>query len=300
MREVFKTILSVDEIKAKREQLGAKLFEIQLLGSDVGKSEQLINKFSECITYMDDIVSVHTPLTKDFAILPGGYCDLRYIEDGITYNAICNSAMLAHMCALNVGHDVGVVIHSSLSYRDFILCKSLREKVVDAMKGIIKTYPDIELWIENVTPIGVEGDNVYFYNGVYDDCCLIVDFINKSLPNKKLYTVFDVCHMLTTNRIVSQYNSTPSMQQRMLQFSKTCKLVHFSNVREMGFKSKQHGCGFNNSESDRALLKELMDGITKYLPTAYLCYEIAEDDYMYNANVLETRQLVQEYFNGVN
>lgn len=291
MIEVFKAILNVDQIKAKCEQLDARHFEIQLLEDDINNAGELINKLSLCIPYMEDVVSVHTALTMNYEMLPGGNCDLHNLENKNTYRALEDAAVVAQVCSHNYNHAVAVVIHNSLSYSEFMICTSLRDELIYLLRQVLTKYPNVDLWIENVTPICNE-ERVYFRDGVLDDAVLIANYLSKIFGNR-VHTVFDTCHAVVTDRIVKGNLGKSVIDDLIDKYADSCREVHFSNVINLGYNKGEHGCGF--TDKDHELLDYLMNKISCNMRRAYLCYEICEDDYMKNTNVAETKRLVHEW-----
>ena len=291
MIEVYKAILNVDQIKAQCEQLNATHFEIQLLENNINNARDLINKLSICLPYMEDVVSVHTALTTNYAMLPGGNCDLHNLENTATYKVLEDAAVVAQVCSRNYNHPVAVVIHNSLSYSEFMICNSLREELIRLLRNVLTRYPNVDLWIENVTPICNE-ERVYFRDGVLNDAVYIAEYLSQIFGNR-VHTVFDTCHAITTDRIIKDNLGKEVLDDLLTKYSDSCREVHFSNVINLGYNAGEHGCGF--TDKDYELFDYLMRNITSKLRHAHLCYEIYEDDYTNNVNVKETRRMVHEW-----
>lgn len=291
MIEVFKAILNVDQIRAKCEQLDAKHFEIQLLEDNIDNAGDLITKLSICLPYMEDVVSVHTALTTNYAMLPGGNCDLHNLENTVTYRTLEDAAVVAQVCSSNYNHQVAVVIHNSLSYNSFMICNSLREEIIRLLRKVLTRYPNVDLWIENVTPI-CDEERIYFRDGVLDDAVYIAGYLSQIFGNR-VHTVFDTCHAITTDRIIKGNLGKDVLDDLFAKYSDSCREVHFSNVINLGYNEGEHGCGF--TDKDYELFDYLMRNITSKFRRAYLCYEIYEDDYTNNVNVKETKRMVHEW-----
>lgn len=294
--EVFKTALIPKQIKAKKERLGARRFEIQLLKNDIGNSTRLIEKFSECISLFDDIVSVHTALAPSDSLLPEGNCNLKYLYNQNTLSAIRDACVVADLAAVNYGHNVGVVIHNSLSYGEFSKCPYYNALVTSFIGDLLCNYKRVEIWIENVTPIRM-GERVYFKNGCITDSSDIARHLREIFGNR-IGTVFDVCHAVTTHRMLKEIAGKPVLANMYKGFSDTCKEVHFANVRKFGFERGQHGCGFHeDDEKDVEDLKSYLSLCMAYFPEAFLCYEITEKDYIKCEAVSETLRIIRKLQN---
>lgn len=297
MIEVFKAALIPEQIRAKKENLGARNFEIQLFGDDIGESVKLVDDFSRCIPLLDNIVSVHTALTNKEGIMPGGNCDIGYLYERNVMLALEDACLLANMASLNHNHRVGVVIHNSLSYEQFSKNPYFLETVTDTLGSLLAKYPNIEFWIENVTPICTEHP-ITFKNGCIGDAADICRHLRQKFGNR-IGTVFGTCHAITTARILQDLGCDYVLPEMFQSFSGTCKEVHFANVREYGFKEGQHGCGFDpNDCQDNVKVSGLLSKWQTYFPDALFCYEITETDYIANPQTCETVGLVHKILNN--
>lgn len=294
--EVFKVILDPEQIKAKKEKLGARRFEIQLLKNDIGNNTRLIEKFSGCISLFDDIVSVHTALAPSDSLPPEGDCDLKYLYDRNTLSAIRDACAIADLAATNYGHSVGVVIHNSLSYREFSECPYYNTLVTSFIGDLLRDYKGVEIWIENVTPIHM-GECIHLKNGCITDSSDIARHLREIFGNR-IGSVFDVCHAVITHRMLKEITGKSVLADIYKGFSDTCKEVHFANAKEFGMKPGQHGCGFReDNEKDVEELKTYLFLCMTYFPAAYLCYEISEKDYIKCDAVSETLKIIQKLHN---
>lgn len=296
MIEVFKAALIPEQIKAKRERLKARSFEIQLLDNSIGDQVKLVDDFSRCIPLLDDIVSVHTALTRKEGIMPGGNCDIGYLYEHNVMLALEDACFIANMASLNHNHKVGVVVHNSLSYEQFSKNPYFLELITDTLGSLLVKYHNIEFWIENVTPVCLEHP-ITFKNGCIRDSADICRHLRQTFGNR-VGTVFDTCHAITTARILQDLGLDYVLPEMLQAFSGTCKEVHFANVREYGFKDGQHGCGFDpNNCQDTVKVSGLLSDWQSYFPEALFCYEIAETDYTVNQQTYDTLQLVHKILN---
>lgn len=296
MIEVFKTILNLEELKAKREKLNARNFEIQLLGGSIGKSDKLIEDFGMCASLLDNVISVHTALTHKDGIMPGD-CDIGYLYERSVMLALDDACFIANIAALNQSHRVGVVIHNSLSYKQFSRNPYFLTTVTDTLGTLLMKYPNIEFWIENVTPISKKHP-ITFKNGCINDSADICKHLRQKFGSR-IGTVFDTCHAITTARILEDLGLDYVFPDMLEAFSGVCKEVHLANVRGYGLKKGQHGCGFDPANpTDVVRLEGLLSNCMEYFPNAYLCYEITETDYIVNQQTYETMNLVNEILNN--
>lgn len=297
MIEVFKTTLNLEELKAKREKLNARNFEIQLLGGSIGKSDKLIEDFGMCASLLDNVISVHTALTNKEGIMPGGNCDIGYLYERNVMLALDDACFIANIAALNQSHRVGVVIHNSLSYEQFSRNPYFLMIVTETLGALLMKYPNIEFWIENVTPICKEHP-ITFKNGCINDSADICKHLRQQFGDR-IGAVFDTCHAITTARILQDLGCDYVFPGMLEAFSGVCKEVHFANVRGYGLKEGQHGCGFDPANpTDVVKLEGLLSNCMEYFPNAYLCYEITETDYIVNQQTYETMNLVNEILNN--
>lgn len=297
MIEVFKTTLDLEELKAKREKLNARNFEIQLLGSSIGKSDKLIEDFDMCAPLLDNVISVHTALTNKEGVMPGGNCDIGYLYERNVLLALDDACFIANIAGLGQNHRVGVVIHNSLSYEQFSRNPYFIMTVTETLGALLMKYPNIEFWIENVTPICNEHP-ITFKNGCIADSADICNHLRQEFGDR-IGTVFDTCHAITTARILEDLGWGYVYTDMLKAFSGVCKEVHFANVRGYGLKQGQHGCGFDPANpTDVVKLEGLLSNCMEYFPNAYLCYEITETDYTVNQQTYDTVNLVHEILNN--
>lgn len=297
MIEVFKTTLDLEELKAKREKLNARNFEIQLLGGSIGKSDKLIKDFGMCASLLDNVISVHTALTSKEGIMPGGNCDIGYLYERNVMLALDDACFIANIAGLNQNHRVGVVIHNSLSYEQFSRNPYFLSTVTEILGSMLTKYPNIEFWIENVTPIYKEHP-ITFKNGCINDSADICKHLRQKFGDR-IGAVFDTCHAITTARILQDLGWDYVFPGMLEAFSDVCKEVHFANVRGYGLKEGQHGCGFDPANpTDVVKLEGLLSNCMEYFPNAYLCYEITETDYIVNQQTYGTINLVHEILNN--
>lgn len=297
MIEVFKTTLNLEELKAKRGKLNAKNFEIQLLGGSIGQSDKLIEDFGKCAPLLDNVVSVHTALTHKEGIMPGGNCDIGYLYERNVLLALDDACFIANIAGLSQNHRVGVVIHNSLSYEQFSRNPYFLMIVTETLGALLMKYPNIEFWIENVTPICKEHP-ITFKNGCIADSADICKHLRQKFGDR-IGTVFDTCHAITTARILEDLGWDYVFPDMLEAFSGVCKEVHFANVRGYGLKQGQHGCGFDPANpTDVVKLEGLLANCVEYFPNAYLCYEITETDYIVNQQTCDTIGLVHNILNN--
>lgn len=297
MIEVFKTTLNLEELKAKRGKLNARNFEIQLLGGSIGQSDKLIEDFGKCAPLLDNVVSVHTALTHKEGIMPGGNCDIGYLYERNVLLALDDACFIANIAGLSQNHRVGVVIHNSLSYEQFSRNPYFLMTVTETLGALLMKYPNIEFWIENVTPICKEHP-ITFKNGCIADSADICKHLRQKFGDR-IGTVFNTCHAITTARILEDLGWDYVFPDMLEAFSGVCKEVHFANVRGYGLKQGQHGCGFDPANPiDVVKLEGLLANCVEYFPDAYLCYEITETDYIVNQQTCDTIGLVHNILNN--
>lgn len=268
-----------------------------MLGGSIGKSDKLIEDFGMCASLLDNVISVHTALTNKEGIMPGGNCDIGYLYERNVMLALDDACFIANIAALNQSHRVGVVIHNSLSYEQFSRNPYFLMIVTETLGALLMKYPNIEFWIENVTPICKEHP-ITFKNGCINDSANICKHLRQQFGNR-IGAVFDTCHAITTARILQDLGCDYVFPGMLEAFSGVCKEVHFANVRGYGLKEGQHGCGFDPANpTDVVKLEGLLSNCMEYFPNAYLCYEITETDYIVNQQTYETMNLVNEILNN--
>lgn len=166
--------------------------------------------------------------------MPGGNCDIGYLYERNVLLTLDDACFIANIAGLNQSHRVGVVIHNSLSYEQFSRNPYFLMIVTETLGALLMKYPNIEFWIENVTPICKEHP-ITFKNGCINDSADICKHLRQQFGDR-IGAVFGTCHAITTARILEDLGWDYVFPDMLEAFSGVCKEIHFVNVRGYGLK----------------------------------------------------------------
>ena len=290
MNSIFKSAINIEQMKAKIKQLDANRFEIQLLGDDTFECG-LESRLEDYLKEVPDVVMVHAMLDKATKTVAGDV-DLSYMGNSKNIARLKEAFYVANKCAETFNHRVGVVMHSSAQNELLKLNDMYLEVCVYEIYTLLYTYPLVDLYIENVTPY-----NMYlrsFGGGNLFDTVDNVLLLRECIPDgeNRIFNTFDFCHARMTLDTLTNIGLEISLEELCEYYSKTTKEVHFSLMAGHGNDS-DHGVGYRKELNDQ--FEDSMRLYNKYFNKALFCYEIREDDYCENKNVLETKQMVDIY-----
>lgn len=306
-----KSSLEFEQLQNKMKH-GADGVEVQLLGEMA--TEDKIKPIERCFDNLDSLLdfpiySIHTPLFKR----PDGinvnpnvdtFAISKYID---LFN---NSCRLAQMVADKQKHNVKVVAHVSLDMSRAIENYKTLTSIEHMVFSALKTFPNIELCIENIPPItGINKDGIAFIGSGYNfDNIILVKMLRENLKTDRIYTCLDTCHAEMTYRFMKDLKNHHCDKIEYEQFSvKNCfkenkdyiGLIHLSKTVDHGVGKGYHGMPFTQKE-DKALIKKYLD---YYFENDYTCpivLEVDENDYtkgdMFGiSNILINEVLNEEY-----
>lgn len=273
---------------------GFKCIELQLFKEvDTTSTTEYMHTIKEIPGL--DIYSVHTPLL--------GYDEIA-IEDfvGTKHTKyILRTMDLAEQLALHYNHDVNVVVHTSTNVYTLQKYVGIWDTLLQNLTMYLDTYPNTTISIENTTPLhsgNKQGkDYPIFHNGSFYDNVEIVKTLREALPDyaHRIFSLLDICHALTTVRTFNVLNTAikkvdVSISKFIEVNAPYCHHIHFNNLRNLGWNPDEHGCGFEDTQEDLDLLKEICTALEKFMPNAPCVFEMCEKDYIYtpNANKLKT------------
>ena len=213
---------------------------------------------------------------------------------------------LAEECAEIWKHRVMVIIHTSISFTNFLEYEILQKRIKDNLGKILDNYPLTDLVIENVIPLEYKTGNtesqIYLCNGYYMDVIQIVKWL-QCLYGDRIGSVLDVCHAKITKyymesllqnaglKNVTCMNETIDfgMESYFQKYADTCRLIHFNNSVGNGFEVN-HGIGFDDRKDVNAIL-QLYHRYNYMVP---LTLEISEVDYLDCKNYRRLKKQIEE------
>lgn len=298
-RVVSKSALDVEQALRKVE-LGFTKFEIHLdakdFSSDSINIKEVANKFS---TIFPDVVTVHTPLDTTLKVFGTDSVEvLRVINNREMQKCLYDTCELAQCFAQLYNHNIGVIIH--LCETHYAINRWNLEPILkNFYEDILKRYPNIEFYIENITPLEKYSTGLsYFRSGTLNEPVMVARRLNSLFEDTfgvRFYTCLDTCHFLITDRISKAVNFDLKVncEEIFALYSESCKNVHLANADEYGLESKQHGTGF---QDDIVLLRYLIHLIQYYTPDANIVLEMREDDYLNPKNSMHARDYIKQNY----
>lgn len=290
MISVFKSAINIGQMKAKVKQLNAARFEIQLLDKDIFECG-LALRLEAYLQEVPDVVMVHTML-DDATETVAGDVNLSYMCNPKNVTRLKEAFYVANRCAETFNHRVGVVMHSSAQNELLKLNNMYLNVCVCEIFALLHMFPLVDLYIENVTPY-----NMYlrsFDAGNLFDTVDNVLLLRKYIPDgeTRIFNTFDFCHARMTIDMLNNVDIKISLEELCEYYSKTTKEVHFSLMAGHG-NNDDHDVGYRRELKDQ--FKDSMRLYNKYFSKALFCYEIREDDYYENKNVIMTQRMVDMY-----
>lgn len=292
----FKTILDKNETLGKFNK-GARKFEIQLLDNFMEKGFNLKKAFDEFDKKEVDVISVHSPISWN---LDNGTIYLEHLTSDYYKELFFKVCEFAQLFADYYKHPVNVIIHNSFRFENYMLIPSLLEGIIEIINLVSEQYPDIIVEIENTTPMSIDYSiNPYFCSGVLFENVEIVKYLNKNCKKAICKTVIDVCHYLTSIRVIklTTYRKF-SLEDLFITHHGIVGTIHLANVKDLGVRNGEHGCGFEKTKEDINLLKEVLSYIDKYAKDADICLEISEKDYYNTPDLFKTVELIEKIKSG--
>ena len=191
-----------------------------------------------------------------------------------------------------------VVVHSELNIDNMIAVDILR-KVVSTVSYMLMKYTNIEIAIENVTPLRkVYKDEIYFCNNFHFDNIKLAKYIRKELNTDRVGTCIDICHAMITNRYMKEiYRKLNDIEYKDFtldnyfeQNRDIVKLVHLADFKGNGYGKGKHGIRFTNQTKDR--LSYILSLYDKYNYKCPVTLEVEETDYLVCDGYKETRETI--------
>lgn len=301
-RILAKSAVTVEQMTVK-ENIGCDGIELQLLEElVVNRSAGSFKKWTDIYSISDfsghDIRVVHMPLLK-------GDSDFLLETMMITtdFYLLCEVVELAQAIAKQQRHTVGVVIHSESCYGKLV-DEQIYDKVVDRFYGLLEAYPDVEFYIENVSPLrgSSSGELVHFSNNFAFDNVELVKHLREDLKSRRLYTCLDTCHAMLAEKYVNAiYACAPDLgkvdlclERYFAENQEICGLIHLADARGCGYGRGKHGISFTPETADT--LYEILNAYNKYKYTCPITLEVAEDNYSVCDGYKQTKDLVNTFY----
>lgn len=267
---------------------GFKNIEIQLLEKEVSKQSyqdtlKVINEENA------DIRVVHTPL------IPNG--------DGTCYEVALDRLLVSdyekvleecfkycEYVAKIENHKIKMVVHNEFTKMIWSETNAIKEKIAPIINRLLKTYPDVNLVIENGQVVSEYGFQILTK---MEDASYAVNELNKYVEPNRIFTLMDTCHLMMVWKNWELFNSVDETNWEQ-QFKNATEfyplgLIHLNNLHMNGIGT-DHGIAFENqNEKDMDKLKQIMENYKKYA-NCEITIEVREDDYKaIPKNLLETK-----------
>lgn len=253
--------------------------------------EKLTREFNKLCP---DIIAIHAPVT--YECNKDRHVDLNMlVNDNSMLAGIMNAFMMAGYYAAKYGHKVGVIVNMSVPV-DITIDKGELGFIYSTLTSLFKQYSDVDLYIENSTPIG--SDSITFRNAHLLEPVQMANTLNDMIGEERVFTVLNTCHMKISigTYLALNLKAPLSVNDYFKEYSSTCKLIHFSNA--IGVAAKNGHCGFDDSEDDT--LKQFISLIEDYMSNVDVVLEVKEDDYNIHTEAEKLKGVLEKYYNKEN
>uniref|UniRef100_N2AGD9 Xylose isomerase-like TIM barrel domain-containing protein n=1 Tax=Eubacterium plexicaudatum ASF492 TaxID=1235802 RepID=N2AGD9_9FIRM len=250
---------------------------------------------------MHNVEVVHVPFYEE-----GQVMNMEHVFQHVDTSPIDNVFRLAQYCADIWKHRILVVIHTSLSFFDFMEYELFRSRLERELQRLFEQFPMTDLGIENVIPMEYKNDgknSPRLCNGTFTDLVQIVGYLRERF-GERVGSVLDICHAAMTEKYMKAllaasdflpHTDLPrhtdyGMEHYFQMHKEVCKLIHFNDFTGNGYM-RNHGTPFQDQKKVDALL-ELY---TKYEYGCPLTLEIREDNYRNCRNYRQTKAMLQRW-----
>lgn len=255
---------------------------------------------------MYNVEVVHVPFYEE-----GQVMNMEHVFQHRDIRPIRNVFRLAQYCADIWKHRVLVVIHTSLSFFDFMEFELFRNRLEQELQRLFDEFPKTDLAIENVVPMEYKAsghESPRLCNGTFTDIVNIVYYLRERF-GERVGSVLDICHAAMTEKYMNillaasdflPHSHVPqhldySMEHYFHINKDICKLIHFNDFTGNGYM-QNHGTVFHDQKKVAALI-ELYQ---KYGYECPLTLEIQEKDYRDCVNYRQTRTMLANCFENLN
>ena len=297
-----KSSLSHEQARVKMD-IGCDGLEIQLLGELIEDRFSSKYKYCEQAFEIEDFIKypieiIHMPL------VPGmGDVLLEALVDDNDVTLLVEVFRLAEYYAIKQNHNIGIVIHSE-SFYDKLVDEDVWNKLVDKVKWLLTNYPEVNLIIENVSPLrGIgKGKALHLANNFAFDNVEMVTNLRRDTGISRIYTCLDTCHAMLADKYISiMYDAVGDVPKEDLSLDRFFEenaevigLIHLSNINGSGYGKGRHGVPFDKDTYYK--LKFILDLYYKYNYTCPITLEVEETDYSTCDGYRKTKELVESYF----
>lgn len=283
MEILIKCALYEDELLA-RKRINETNVEIQLLKEFYENTPSLKEYLDILLNTGLDIKIIHTPLVL------GDDVEIDDFWEEKKRDVFLKTCELSNMLGSKLNKNILVVVHTSMDFRHEINNVEKITSIDNILAEALNKYPNISIAIENIIPVVVNQGGFFGRNGFLNDNCLYVDyFINKYGFNDRIGTVLDICHALTTIKLMD-YCKIPLKLEEFFEWNKKyIKLIHLANIGDNGYGKGNHGTGFIDGK-DVELLNDILNLYHKYDYGCQVTIEVYEEDYSNPINYIKTKE----------
>lgn len=236
---------------------------------------------------MVDIIAVHIPMVEPSLELLVHPFNIKLLEE---------TCKLAEKCASYWNHRVVVVVHTESCFELISRMNNVLSNIHEEVIELLNKYPNVDLGIENVTPITMYEGSYKLRGGVLNDNVRLA----RSFNDKRVGTVFDACHGRITEKYLRAMSQHGIYQEYDFEWLMSCnrnnlKLIHLASFKGSGY-GKYHGIACTNKE-------EMLQFCKIYKKLGLNCpitLEVIEDDYLDSKNYVKTRELLEMCWREIN
>lgn len=280
---------------------GCDGIEFNLEKDFLAKSSSFETYYPQELFRMHNVGAVHFPFGTDRQMM-----NIEHIFQHEDLSLVRDVFRLAQHCGEIWEHKVLIILHSSLSYYDFMEYELFRSRLEWELGKLFLDYPMAEIGIENVVPMeysetGTESPRLC--NGIFTDTARIVCYLRERFGSR-VGSVLDICHAGMTEKymklLLASADFLPegkvpdkidySIEHYFRVNQGICKLIHFNDFIGNGYQ-KNHGKGFLKQEKVNMLLDLYRD----YGYDCPLTLEVREKDYLDCVSYRRTKVMVEQW-----
>lgn len=309
-----KSTLNPEDLLDKQTR-GNDGIEIQLFGElfadSMERYKRFENVFDKSLLLNSNIKVIHAPLldktySSMFPGLPVGDITIEDMLIEPIRNLFLEICSLANYIGDNVNDTINIVFHTKYCLEDFKR-NQLFESLVNLLGFSLSTFPNIEISIENLSPIcgSVKEEMFINSNHLFDNVVLCRE-LRRLLNTERIGTVLDICHAKMTQTILGSIytrcfstDEYPTFRNYFKNNKDVIKLIHLNTCINNGY-GKYHGLPYDiNNPAQKKELEEIISLYKEFDYTCPITLEVRESSYTDSVNYTMTKEAVQICINSL-
>lgn len=257
----------------ERQKLGVRFVELQLFERDVINTSKFTQIIDNILQTNLEVVAVHTPIKDEYTI--------ESLATDKGFNMIRNTCALSDEISKITGKTIHVIVHFETRL-DRMKNWGIFETIAVKIKELLEEYENIIINIENLTILFDEDGILVPRAGYLLDNVDICKELKKRLKTKRIGTVLDTCHAISSIRYIEAFKIKDIKKINIKKYFRGNKgylnIVHLANAVGYG-NGEGHAAGFY-TEHDIELLEEMLGYLKEIDYKGIVSIEVMEKDYL--------------------